>query len=225
MWLFGVGIIGELVVLAFLSGRLIQLSFLLLLRITRSRTVAITILTILLFPGTVIHELSHLFTAEILGVHTGKLTLTPESIEHDTIQSGSVQIQETDPFRRTIIGIAPTIAGISALTLIAWYISRTQPPVTIFLFYLLLTVSNTMFTSKEDLKGVLPVALTIAICFGALYVAGVRIVLPTTLEQTITTIMQTIAWNLGVVVTINLVGILGITGFFILLYTHQRRIR
>ncbi len=222
MLIFLLGIIVELVILGILSSRLTQLSFTVLMRLTHSRTISITILTIILFPGTVIHELSHLFTAEVLGVHTGKLTLAPESIEGEDVQSGSVQVAVTDPFRRTIIGIAPTITGMISLSILSWYLSQAQQFIIIIaLLYLILTISNTMFTSKEDLKGVLPVALTLALFFSAFYISGIRIILPTAFQTTITTIIQTLAQYLGAAVGINLIGIL-INTLFLLILQKRR---
>ncbi|KKR02719.1 MAG: putative membrane protein [Microgenomates group bacterium GW2011_GWB1_40_9] len=222
MWIYLVGIIVELAILGILSSRLTQLSFTMLMRLTRSRSIAITILTIILFPGTVIHELSHLFTAEILGVQTGKLTLAPESIEGEDVQSGSVQIAVSDPFRRTLIGIAPTITGVISLSILSWYLSQTQMLIIwIALLYLILTISNTMFTSKEDLKGVLPVALTIAIFTITFYVSGIRIMFPTHIAETISVIIQSLAHYLAIAVAVNLIGILVSTLFLLLLQKRQ----
>lgn len=225
MWLFFLGIIVELVILGMLSSRLTQLSFTVLLRLTHSRSVAITILTIILFPGTVIHELSHLFTAEILGVHTGKLTLAPQSIEGEEVQSGSVQVAVTDPFRRTLIGIAPTITGMISLSILSWYLSHTQQLIIgIALLYLILTISNTMFTSKEDLKGVLPVAITLVLFFSAFYISGIRIILPVHIQITINNVVQSLAQYLGAAVGINLMGILVNTLLLLILQKrHHRR--
>lgn len=216
MWIFGIGIIVELIILGILASRLTQLSFTVLMRLTRSRTLAITVLTVILFPGTVLHELSHLFTAEVLGVRTGTLTLTPESIEGEHIQSGSVQIAVTDPFRRTLIGIAPTVTGIITITALSWWLSMLLLELTTLpnqllagaILYLIITVSNTMFTSKEDLKGVLPVAVTIALLLITLSLSGFRIVLPVMLQTTLETVVRTLAQNLAAAIGINLMGIL-----------------
>src|SRR5947209_5745118 len=100
-------IIAELIGIYVLSRALTQTIFNLTYLLTRARSIAVTLITLLNFPGTVIHELAHLFTAEILGVHTGKLSLVPESIAEPNIKAGSVMIAATDPFRRYAIGLAP----------------------------------------------------------------------------------------------------------------------
>lgn len=232
MWIPIVGIIVELVLLSFISERLTQASFILLLRIFRSRSVAITIITIILFPGTVIHELSHLFTAEVLGVRTGKLTLAPESIEGNSIQSGSVAIATTDPLRRTLIGLAPTINGTIAVTALSWWLMNVIHYQThilidarfsiILIFLLILTISNTMFTSKEDTKGVLPVFLTLLIVIAGLYLSGIRIGLPQQVTETIQNVLQTLFQNLGVVLATNLVGLAVFSGILLLTNRHRR---
>ena len=217
MWWYAIGIIAELLLLSFVSKRYTELGFLLLVRMVRSRTIAISIMTILLFPGTVIHELSHLFTAEVLGVHTGKLTLVPESIETDTIQSGSVTIAHTDPFRRTAIGIAPFTNGLVALSALSWWFTHAvaaqwliiNKELTIgIILYLILTITNTMFTSKEDMVGVLPVFGTIAILLVTGYIAGIRLNLPQSILITLSSILVSSVQNLGVVVVINILGLL-----------------
>src|SRR3989344_4103040 len=105
----------ELIVLGFVSHWLMQSFYTLVMLLTRTRSLAVTFVSFLLFPGTVVHELSHLFTAEILGVRTGKLTLAPESIRSEEIQAGSVAIAKTGPFRRAFIGLAPFFVGIASL--------------------------------------------------------------------------------------------------------------
>ncbi len=217
MWWYGIGIVAELLLLSFVSKRYIQLVFLVLLRLLHSRTIAVTIMTIVLFPGTVLHELSHLFTAEILGVHTGKLTLVPESIEQDDIQSGSVAIAHTDPFRRTAIGVAPFTNGIIALTALSWWFTQALAGMWLILniqvtlgilLYLVFTITNTMFTSKEDMAGVLPVFLTIALLVATGYIAGLRIVFPASVMQGVLSVLFALCQNLGVILGINLLGLL-----------------
>jgi len=231
MWIFLVGIVIELFILGILSTRMTQLAFTVLMRLTHSRSITITILTIVLFPGTVIHELSHLFTAEVLGVHTGKLTLAPESIEGEEVQSGSVQVQVTDPFRRTLIGIAPTITGTATLSALSWWLSTIVVQVSttpykllvVGILYLIITISNTMFTSKEDLKGVLPVGITLAIFLGAFYLSGIRIILPPNILTPIATVAKSLAQNLAIAIAVNLMGILAST--FLLLVLQKRTYR
>jgi len=210
----------ELIGLFVLSRRVTRGIFLSLYRIFRVRSIAISLTTALLFPGTVIHELSHLFTAEMLGVKTGKLNLAPESIEGEDIKIGSVELTQTDPFRRSVIGLAPFVVGIGAIiglssivpqcwneTVVTFQNNTLFSSSSFYLllvtFYLIFAVSNTMFASKEDMKGVIPLAIVLGMLGGAIYMAGFRIGITGTLEQTIQGVLQAIANSLGVVVGIN----------------------
>lgn len=203
-------LIGELIILYAVSSRLTQALYDLVVRLTRSRTIGITTLTLVLFPGTVIHELAHLFTAEVLGVHTGKLTLIPEGLDTDEIKTGSVMIGHSGPLRRYLIGLAPMIVGLVALTALAYFIDWAQwfTWLNLLLVYLLLAVSNAMFSSSEDLKGFVPFALTIIIMVGAAYFAGVRIGLTGTALDVVTRILDGLTKSLGVVLAINLAGLI-----------------
>lgn len=199
-------LVGELLLLALLSGRLTLSLYLLLLRLFRSKTLAITILVILLFPGTVVHELAHLFVAEILRVRTGKLTLVPESLEETEIKTGSVAIARTDPLRRTLIGLAPVYVGIAVLASLSYFFRiNTITIITIITFYIMFAVSNSMFSSKEDMKGVIPFGITVALFAAAGYFAGFRVGLTGELLTKIILGLATLVRSLGVVLAVNLV--------------------
>jgi hypothetical protein len=220
----------ELIAIFFVSQLVVKNLFRFFLLVFRNHTVSMSLVTAILFPGTVIHELSHLFTAEVLGVRTGKLTLIPESLEGH-IKAGSVEISQTDPFRRYIIGLAPTLIGVPTLAVISWWINTLIPFVwasvqsgtlfgdsnfylLIFAAYLLFTISNTMFSSPQDLKDFLPFAITILLFGGALYVAGVRITLTGQALEFTSTIFSVMSKGLGTVLGVNIVIL--IVGFFII---------
>lgn len=170
-------IIAEIILLYLLSVRVIQVIYALIYTLFHSRPIGLSIVSLIFFPGTIVHELAHLFVAEILGVRTGKLTLVPESIETTEVRTGSVMISQTDPFRRTVIGIAPMIVGIIALaTLSHVYNSQFVNNITISIvyYYLIFSISNSMFSSKEDMKGVWPVFLVLGLLVAASYWVGFR---------------------------------------------------
>ncbi|MEK7119471.1 MAG: hypothetical protein AAB889_03035 [Patescibacteria group bacterium] len=172
----------ELGLLYFLSRWLTQTLYTFFLLIFKIRSIAMSLVTLLLFPGTVIHELSHLFVAEILGVRTGKLTLAPEEIRETNpsklragVKAGSVAIAATDPIRRALIGIAPVFTGIGFLAgLSYWFQINNIAIITIIIFYIMFAVSNSMFSSKQDLKGFWPVAIIVSLIITAGFFAGLR---------------------------------------------------
>ncbi len=204
-------LLAELVALYFLSRWVTKALFMFFLLIFRARSVAISLLLVLEFPGTVIHELAHLFTAEILGVKTGKLRLEPESIREDDITSGSVMISESDPFRRYARGLAPLFAGIIVLTALSYFLSQALPQWHYWgLGYLMFAVSNSMFSSPADLKGFIPFAITVGILIASAYFLGIRIALTGQILEVVTRILTTLTQSLGVVLGVN-VALLFIT--------------
>ncbi len=229
---------GELLLLYILAARLTQGLYDLTVLLFRSRTAGVMVVTILNFPGTVIHELSHLFTAEVLGVKTGKLTLVPENIREEEIKAGSVMIAATDPFRRYAVGLAPVFVGmitISALsyflpslwnTLIVselpWYSNPTFYYL-LLAMYALLAVSNSMFSSKEDLKGFIPFILAIAILGTAAYIAGIRVGITGPVLVFFLRILDALTKSLGIVFVLNIAGLLFIRVLIALMEKITRR--
>jgi len=211
----------EIIALYLLSRKLSQNLYIVWFLLTKSRPVAIGFLSFLFFPGTVIHELAHLFTAEILGVHTGGLTLVPEGLEDKNVRTGSVAIAQSDPIRRAAIGIAPIFVGLGSLGLISYFIPEiwtrmmidlsdtalfSQPSFYLFLLsgYSLFAISNTMFSSHEDMEGFWPVVMIITLISAAAYIAGIRITLTETMQTNITEFFTGAAVTLGYVTGLNI---------------------
>jgi hypothetical protein len=213
----------ELIGLYLLSAGLTQAFYDVCLLLTRSRSIAVTLITLFTFPGTVTHELAHLFTAEVLGVHTGKLTLVPEGLETGEIKAGSVMISQTDPLRRYIIGLAPIFTGLFVLTAIAYFLSQVSGWGLLGLGYLLLAVSNSMFSSKEDLKGFIPFTVTLGLMMAAAYIAGLRIGLTGTLLEIVTGTLDTLTKSLGIVLAINSIGLILLNATILLVHKLTRR--
>jgi hypothetical protein len=86
--------------------------------LTRSTTAAMWFFWVLFLPGTFLHELSHWLTAALLQVKTGKFSLWPKPKRGGRLQMGAVQVDVADPFRHSIIGVAPLIFGSIAVLLI-----------------------------------------------------------------------------------------------------------
>lgn len=114
-------------------------------RFSQNRQILVGIYTLLFLPGTIIHELSHFFMAVLLMVPVGHIHILPEVVE-DKIHMGTVSTAETDIFRRTLVGLAPFIVG-TAIIFYSLTLERTW-----LIYYLIFEVSNTMFSSSEDLR-------------------------------------------------------------------------
>jgi len=152
--------------------------------LTRSHETAVNLLFFLLLPGVFLHEFSHILTAELLQVPTGHLSLKPH-FKNGQLMLGSAQIASTDPFRLTLIGAAPFLTGtftLWALLKFALDLNVSQLNLTNFIphllssinqlsllpllliFYLLFSISNTMFSSPSDLQAAgLPIVLLLII--------------------------------------------------------------
>lgn len=173
-------VLAELVLLFFLSQSVVKSLSLLFFAITKSRKVTITLISILFFPGVLLHELSHYLVAMLLFVGVGELDLYPKFTDGE-VRLGSVQIVKTDPIRRFFIGIAPLIVGLSVLLLGLYYALSSQFFMENVLFripvaaYLLFVVGNTMFSSRRDVEGALELLIALFVLSVALFFIGVNV--------------------------------------------------
>jgi hypothetical protein len=120
----------------------------------------------LLLPGIFLHELSHILMAELLQVKTGELKLKPE-LKDGELRLGSAQIALTDPFRLTLIGIAPFITGMAFLwALIYFGLDPTLGWWRLLIGYLIFSVANTLFSSASDLQAAAIPLILVLIIFG-----------------------------------------------------------
>jgi hypothetical protein len=174
-----------LIYIFYISRRITQLIYSSVILLTGNNKMAIAVLALILLPGTIIHELSHFVFATVLRVPTGKITVIPKIGEGGEIKTGQMEMAKTDPFRYSIIGMAPLISGLIIIYFTGKLflqdnnfiklISNFQLPTSYITLYLFFIISNTMFTSRKDLEG-LKIAGPIAILFLiTLYITGVRI--------------------------------------------------
>ena len=234
-------LIPEIVTLWLLSRWVVQSIFTFLMLLFPSRAVAVSVVSAILFPGTIIHELSHVFTAGVLGVRSGSIELVPENIKKEEVKTGSVLIEKTDPIRRSFIGLAPLFSGFVAVTAISWFLSASisevlaisksssilgHPSLYIALgcLYLGFAVSNTMFPSRIDLKGTPLVIGLILILIILTYIVGFRVALTGGALVITQKVIDALVYSLTLVVAINLVVLL-IMKFNIWLMTRFLGIR
>jgi hypothetical protein len=90
--------------------------------ITGKRNWAVILYALILFPGVLLHEVSHWLTATLLGVRTGSFSVLPKTGADGTIQLGYVEYYKSSrvgPIRESLIGSAPLVTGTIAVLLIA----------------------------------------------------------------------------------------------------------
>jgi len=116
--------------------------------------------------------------AGLLGVRVGEMEFMPR-VDGDHVKLGSVQIAQTDPFRRFLIGSAPFIIGTLILLGILFYTVQNHFFGNYFLIflvgYLVFEIGNTMFSSKKDMEGALELFGTIIILVIIFYLLGLRL--------------------------------------------------
>lgn len=186
-------LLGPLLILQRNLHHQIQAVFLL---ITRRTDIAITLFSLLLFPGVFIHEISHFLVARLLGVDTGRFSLLPRPMLNGKLQLGYVETAKTDIIRDSLIGTAPLIAGglfviyagLNRMSLESLWIAAQNLDLDAVIsvlgniikiqdfwlwFYLTFTVSSTMLPSASDRRAwpslaiVLIIILTLALFSGA----------------------------------------------------------
>lgn len=89
------------------------------LRVTGSSNAAIMAYYLLMFPGIVLHEVSHFLMAQLLGLRVGKFALGPRR-RRNAIELGSVTINSGGSVRDSLVGLAPFIGGTTVLLLISF---------------------------------------------------------------------------------------------------------
>ncbi len=91
------------------------------LRVTGSSTVAIMLYYLLMFPGILLHELSHYLTAQLLGMKVGQFSLGPRK-RRNAIELGSVTVSSGGAVRDSLVGLAPFLFGTAALLLVSYQV-------------------------------------------------------------------------------------------------------
>ena len=150
---------------------------------------------VLLLPGILIHELSHWLAAKLLGVRTGKISLWPSKGRGNQMRMGSVRVARTDPFRSSLIGVAPLVSGCLAILIIGQLIlglgdlgevllngewgpvwesllAYLRAPDFWLWLYLIFAVSNAMLPSETDREPWRPVLLFMGLLALFVYLTG-----------------------------------------------------
>lgn len=148
-------IISELIFLYGLSVFFGRAFSRLVYRFSSSQKLLVILYSIIFLPGTIVHELSHFLVAAVLGVHIANLSILPE-ISEEKVTLGTLGIAQTDLFRRAFIGLAPLFIGTAAIIGGLSYLAGSDFTLPLWqdflILYLVFQVSNTMFSSPQDLE-------------------------------------------------------------------------
>ncbi len=188
----------------------------LILLLSNSSRLAVATYDVLVLPGVVLHELSHVVAAVILRVPILRVSLF-QFRRHNDLRQGEVVLGHADPLRMTLIGAAPLVVGISSLVLLlhTLFAAHTLESSSLSQFrslfsssrtaiglYLLVAIANTMFPSAADCQS-WRVAGAGLLCVGAaLFLVGMQ--LPAQLQQTLLTFADQLVTSLRSVVIVDM---------------------
>ena len=206
--------------------------------LTKKQNASLAIYAIIMFPGVLLHELSHWVMAKLLGVQTGKFSLWPKVMKDGRLRLGYVEYYKTKgvgPMRESLIGVAPLVFGIAAVVLIGIYIFGGSDLVLImnadepdrisavlnYIFavpdvwlwlYLLFAISNAMMPSPSD-REAWPLFITIMLVIVVLlYFLGFQELLWLGLVGPIATVFSYITVAFGITITVDLIFMILIGG-------------
>jgi hypothetical protein len=195
MWIPLVWLVGTLLPMIFLNRWLTRRLYAVGFLITQNRNWAFIFYFLIMFPGIVVHELSHWLVAKVLGLRPGKITLWPKKVAGGYRQLGSVTVAVADPLRMSLVGAAPLLAGAGLIMLIGtlafdlrglneafvlgdvrWFLSLLGQSLRVPDFWLWLyaifAISNSMLPSESDRRAWLPVGLFLAAMLIVIIVVG-----------------------------------------------------
>jgi len=165
-----------LIILFFLSRFTTNQLFHFLRRIFKSDKTVFGIITLIFFPGTVIHELAHFFAAIVLFLPVKDLKVFPEW-KDNYLKLGHVLYEKKDVVRGFLVGIAPVFVGLFVFwAIFAWQLFPNQNfMLNIIIVYLIFAVSSTMFSSKQDLVDLASIPPILIFLWGFIYVFNIKV--------------------------------------------------
>jgi len=204
--------------------------------ITGKRNWAVLLYAIVLFPGVLLHELSHYVAAVLLRVKTGSFSVLPKIKADGSVQLGYVEYYKSSkvgPIRESLIGSAPLITGTAAILLIAFQVfdvtnialaaetgdieSLSRAITDLFetndfliWLYLIFAVSNAMMPSASDRKAWPAFAIIMIIVLAILYVVGLQDVLIAGLAKPVATVFGYLGLAFSLTIGVDLFVILTI---------------
>lgn len=165
----------QIIALYFFSRKTTNEFFYFLRTFTKNQKTVFILVSILFFPGTVIHEMAHYFFAVITNLRVREVKLFPEFHE-GYIKLGRVLYEKKDFVRGIIVGIAPIIIALFFF----WWLGafrlfpNENPYLNLIFGYIVFAVSSTMFSSKQDLVDLIYIIPLFIIIGGLIYIFDIR---------------------------------------------------
>ena len=166
----------QIVLLYFLSRLTINKAFRFLQMFSKNDQLIFSLVSLIFFPGTIVHELSHFMAATVLFLKVRSIDILPRR-EGTEIKLGSVLYEKKDFVRGVLVGIAPIFSGV----LIFWFVAKFRlfPAENILLnivfLYLIFAISSMMFSSKKDLVDLIYIIPLGVFLYGFYYIFDLRL--------------------------------------------------
>ncbi len=197
-----------------------------MLLLTGDPEIAVMLYALPLLPGIIIHEFSHAFSAILLGVRVGHISIRPKRAGQ-RIQLGFVPVEETDALRASLIGLAPLLTGCAVIlligyrvfglgmvgeslnagdgsNLIAGLLQALRTPDAWLWAYLIFAVSNTMLPSRADRQAWGSVILFLVLVGALVWIVGLGPVLVSRLADPLTTALRWLATMCAITIMVDL---------------------
>lgn len=201
--------------------------------------VALILYFVVVLPGVVVHEISHLLMALLLRVKVRKFSLGPRRQGRGgRVSLGSIQVGKVDPVRGSLIGLAPLLGGAAVILLIGnqvlgvnelaqalggqgldgvWAgLGQVMRVADFWLWlYLMFAVSNAMLPSNSDMQAVRPVLLFLGIVVAIVLVVTGLPAVSTGVVTFVTRAAGYLAYAFGLTLAADLVFMLLIGGLLL----------
>jgi hypothetical protein len=168
---------------------------------------------LLMLPGILLHELSHVFMARLVGLKVGEFSLGPRPRNQTSIELGSVTVSRADVFRESLVGLAPFLSGTAVLVLVGYRVFGVgalgqagsvagagglvralpglwQVPDFWLWAYVVFVVSNAMMPSPSDRQPWLLAGIYLAVALGGVYLLAGLPAMPEALARWAAGVLQ-----------------------------------
>jgi hypothetical protein len=168
---------------------------------------------LIMLPGILLHELSHVIMARLVGLKVGQFSLGPRPRNRTSIELGSVTVSRADVFRESLVGLAPFLTGTAVLVLVGYRVFNVgslglagsaagaggvvralpglwQVPDFWLWAYVIFVVSNAMMPSPSDRQPWLLAGIYLAVALGGVYLLAGLPAMPETLASWAAGVLQ-----------------------------------
>jgi len=160
----------------FFSRKTLVMIYEMLRKTIKSEILSGALISLMILPGTLVHETAHFVTALFLMLPVKSISFFPVFNKNEIIL-GEVKYEKKDYLRGAIVGVAPFFFGIAVLTgIFYWNLFPSDNWIqNVIFFYLLFAVSSNMFSSKKDLKDILFITPFIVVFLFAVYLFKIKL--------------------------------------------------